>query len=82
MKETLAEALSALFTEANAASATPGVATEITGASPAENRAQEALDRYNRAMEQLRSGDWTGFGKEIDAMRGILEKMSRQSTGH
>jgi len=43
--------------------------------------AQEALDRYNRAMEQLKAGDWAGFGKQIDAMRGLLEEMSRPSGG-
>src|SRR6202158_3907268 len=79
MKETLAEALSALFMETSAAPTTPGAATEMPGASPADNRAQQALDRYNQAMEQLRSGDWAGFGKRIDAMRDLLEDMSRQS---
>jgi uncharacterized protein len=81
MKETLAEALSALFVEASAAPATPDAATEMPSASQADNRAQKALDRYNQAMEKLRSGDWEGFGKQIDAMRGLLEDMSRQSGG-
>jgi uncharacterized membrane protein (UPF0182 family) len=81
MKETLAEALAALFIEAAAAPATQGVATEAPGAGSAATPAQEALDRYNKAMEQLKSGDWAGFGKEIDAMRGVLEDMSRQSGG-
>lgn len=82
MKETLAEALSALFIETNASPASQGPATEMPRARPAENRAQEALDRYNQAMKLLRSGDWAGFGTEIDAMRDLLEKMSRQSAGH
>jgi hypothetical protein len=30
-------------------------------------------------MERLKSGDWTGFGKEIGVMRGILEDIRRQS---
>jgi uncharacterized membrane protein (UPF0182 family) len=81
MKETLAEALSALFIETSATPTTPSVATEAPSANPADNRAQEALDHYNQAMEKLRSGDWTGFGKKIDAMRGLLEDMSRQSGG-
>src|SRR5713226_7354435 len=81
MKETLAEALSALFVETSTAPATPDAATEMPSASPADNRAQKALDRYNQAMEKLRSGDWAGFGKQIDAMRGLLEDMSRQSGG-
>jgi uncharacterized protein len=82
MKETLAEALSALFIETGAAPATPDAATETSGAGSAAKRAQEALDRYNQAMEQLKSGDWAGFGKQIDAMRGLLEDINRQSAGH
>lgn len=83
MKETLAEALTALFTDGAAperpvaAAAAPGA-----GARGAATRAREALDRYNRAMELLKSGDWAGFGAQIDTMRGVLEDMSRQSAGH
>jgi uncharacterized membrane protein (UPF0182 family) len=81
MKETLAEALSALFeagTAATASSATTG--TPLAGS--AADRAREALDHYNRAMERLKSGDWAGFGTELDAMRSLLEDMSKQSDGH
>jgi hypothetical protein len=46
------------------------------------DRAREALDHYNRAMERLKSGDWAGFGTELDAMRGLLEDISRQSGSH
>jgi uncharacterized protein len=77
MKETLAEALSALF-EAGAASAAPNTST---GTPLDQDRAREALDRYNQAMERLKSGDWAGFGTELDAMRGLLEDLSRQSGG-
>src|SRR6266542_3003437 len=79
MKETLAEALSALFTEPRAASAAPSAATGTPLAGPAADRARQALDHYNQAIESLKSGDWAGFGKELDAMRGLLEDMSRQS---
>jgi uncharacterized protein len=80
MKETLAEALSALF-EAGAASAAPNTSTG-TPRDHAADRAREALDRYNQAMERLKSRDWAGFGTELDAMRGLLEDLSRQSGGH
>jgi len=76
MEETLTAALSALFTE-SAVAAAAGTATEAREGSAAR-RAQEALDHYNHAIERLKSGDWTGFGKEIDAMRGVLEDIRRQ----
>jgi len=74
MRETLAEALAALFVDSRA----PTTAGQTPGEGSAARGAQEALDHYNRAMERLKSGDWTGFGKEIDAMRGLLEGISRQ----
>ena len=81
MKETLAEALSALFLEPGAAPAPPaGAAAAPLG--PAADRARQALDRYNQAMERLKSGDWTGFGTDLEAMRGLLEDLSRQPGGH
>jgi uncharacterized membrane protein (UPF0182 family) len=83
MKETLAEALSALFVEPTAAPAVSGMTEETPVAGRAvAGRAQETLDRYNRAVERLKSGDWKGFGTEFDAMRELLEEMSRQSAGH
>jgi hypothetical protein len=81
MKETLAEALSALFVEPGVAPASPNATAETPRTSPETSRAQEALDRYNQAVERLKSGDWKGFGTEFDAMRELLEEMSRQSTG-
>lgn len=78
MKETLAEALSALFIETGAAPPIPDAAAKMPNADPAANRAQQALDRYNQAMERLKSGDWAEFGKQIDAMRELLEDMNRK----
>jgi uncharacterized membrane protein (UPF0182 family) len=82
MKETLAEALSALFIEPGAAPAVSGATEEVPLSRPAASQAQEALDHYNQAVERLKSGDWKGFGTQFDAMRELLEEMNRQSTGH
>jgi len=77
MKETLAEALSALF-ETGAAPTAPTASPAV----PTAAQAREALDRYNQAIQRLKSGDWAGFGTQLDAMRGLLEELNRQSTGH
>ena len=76
----VAEALSALF-EPGTALAAPSAATPTPLANPAAGQARKALDHYNQAIERLKSGDWAGFGTELDAMRGLLEKMKRQSGG-
>jgi uncharacterized membrane protein (UPF0182 family) len=82
MKETLAEALSALFIEPGAAPAVSSATEEMSVTSPAASQAREALDRYNQAVERLKSGDWKGFGTQFDAMRKLLEEMNRDPTGH
>jgi uncharacterized membrane protein (UPF0182 family) len=78
MKETLAEALSALFESGTA----PSASTRTPQAAPSAEQAREALDHFHQAIERLKSGDWTGFGAQLDAMRGILENLSRQSIRH
>jgi len=82
MKETLTEALSALFTEPGATSAVSTTIEERPATGTAASQAREALDRYNQAVERLKSGDWKGFGTQFDAMRELLEEMNRRSTGH
>ncbi len=82
MKETLAEALAALFLEPGAAPVVPTTTEEIPATGSATSRPREALDRYNQAVERLKAGDWKGFGAQFDAMREVLEKMNQQSTGH
>jgi hypothetical protein len=46
---------------------------------PSGARAREALARYDRAVERLRAGDWSGFGAEFDALRPLLEALGRPS---
>jgi uncharacterized membrane protein (UPF0182 family) len=82
MKETLDEALSALFSEPGAVRPVSSTKEEIPVARPSASQAREALDRYNQAVERLKSGDWKGFGTQFDAMRELLEEMNRHATGH
>jgi uncharacterized protein len=82
MKETLAEALAALFAEPGTEPTVSSPTAEVPATGPAATQAQQALDRYNQAVERLKAGDWKGFGTQFDAMGEVLEKMNRQSTGH
>ncbi|RZF28917.1 UPF0182 family protein [Paraburkholderia sp. UYCP14C] len=67
MEDSLGEALAALFRE-TAQPASPRQGT-------ADARAREALAHYDRAIERLKAGDWSGFGAELDALRPLLEAL-------
>jgi len=71
MEDTLDAALADLFREAPApAAAAPG---------SAQAQAREALRHYDRAIERLKAGDWSGFGAELDALRPLLESLGSGS---
>jgi uncharacterized protein len=82
MKETLGEALSSLFMETGPETVAASPETATASGHVGADRAREALDHYNQAFGRLRSGDWTGFGTQLDVVRELLEEMSRQSGGH
>ena len=77
MAETLPAALAALFNESVPAAALP-VRAGASSSGPADERARDALGRYDRAIDRLKVGDWRGFGAELDALRPLLEELSRQ----
>jgi uncharacterized membrane protein (UPF0182 family) len=79
MEDTLGGALAALFKEAVPAPALP--ATENAASPAADRRAREALEHYDRALERLRAGDWSGFGAELNALRPLLEALGRRAGG-
>ena len=80
MDETLAGALAALFKEPAPASPPSGAPAKTALAGPEGDRAREALSHYNRAIEQLKSGNWAGFGAELDALQPLLEGLSQHSS--
>lgn len=73
MADTLNEALAALF-EATGRPAAPAGTT-------ADSHAREALAHYERAVERLKAGDWSGFGKELNALRPLLESLGSGQAG-
>ena len=81
MDETLAGALAALF-KGPAPASPPGAPAKTALAGPEVDRAREALSHYNGAVQQLKSGNWAGFGAELDALRPLLEELSQHSDGH
>jgi uncharacterized protein len=77
MEETLVQALAALFRQST--SVAPAAAA---GASAEDDLAREALGHYERAMEQLKIGDWGGFGAELDKLRKLLEELGQHPSGN
>jgi uncharacterized membrane protein (UPF0182 family) len=78
MEETLTGALAALFKDAAPDSHPPGAPAGSLPAGPGDARAREALNHYDRAIERLKAGDWSGFGAELDALRPLLEELSQR----
>ena len=81
MEETLGGALAALFKEPAAAYPPSAAAAGSTPGGPEDVRAREALGHYDQAIERLKAGDWRGFGTELDALRPLLEELSRHAGG-
>ena len=82
MEETLGAALAALFKDTVAPPARPAEAGAARNAGPTDARAREALAHYDRAIERLKAGDWSGFGAELDALRPLLEKLGQPADSH
>jgi uncharacterized membrane protein (UPF0182 family) len=83
MARTLHEALAAIF--AGAPLGPPATVTATTQAAPAgvsPDAARQALVHYQSAIAKLKAGDWSGFGAELDALRPLLENLSRQPAAH
>lgn len=78
MEETLGAALAALFKDT---APLPVRAGEPARSGPADARAREALAHYDRAIERLKAGDWSGFGAELDALKPLLELLARPADG-
>ncbi|MGE0575220.1 UPF0182 family protein [Reyranella sp.] len=81
MEETLGAALAALFKDTARPAGPPHDRGQSIPADPTDVRAREALAHYERAIERLKAGDWSGFGIEFDALRPLLEELGRPSEG-
>ena len=43
-----------------------------------ENLIQQANQHYEKAQQDLRQGDWSGYGQEIQKLGEILKQMRRR----
>jgi len=78
MKETLGEALAALFGSAPAhAAPAPAPAAASPQPGPPADQARDALAHYNSAIAKLKAGDWSGFGTELDALGASLQQLNQ-----
>lgn len=84
MEPSLDEALNAIFggnaggpAETAGAGAAPATAVAPAKALPAslENLIEQANQHYEKAQQDLRQGDWNGYGQEIDKVGEILKQM-------
>jgi uncharacterized membrane protein (UPF0182 family) len=82
MDDTLGGALASLFKGTAPASAFSGMSAGALTAGPRDERAREARDHYQRALDRLKAGDWTGFGAELESLGQLLEALSRGQRGH
>ncbi len=88
MEHTLSSALATLFQAPEGAAATAPAAEETSAvaapglAVPMSAAARGALDHYNKALAKLKSGDWAGFGAELDAMKPLLEDLNKGKRQH
>jgi uncharacterized membrane protein (UPF0182 family) len=81
MEETLGAALAALFREPGGGSLGPPSTGPPTPALDAD-QTRGALSHYDRAIERLKAGDWSGFGAELDKLQQILRQSVERSGEH
>ena len=78
MEPTLDEALLKLFGEGTRPpeAAKPDVDTpEETPSQSVQELAQQARDIYDRANEQLKEGNWAGYGESIEKLNVIISEL-------
>lgn len=88
MRETLDQALQALFAggsdtpithSVTALAAGDTTATRTTGSAQLQQLASEARQRYQAALTAQRDGDWARYGEEIRRLGELLQRMSREN---
>ena len=78
MESSLKESLAAIFgiEPPSAKPPTPPAPGELIAPEIAD-LIEEAQRHYNKAQQYLKDGDWTGYGKELDALKVVLDRLAK-----
>ena len=87
MQPTLMGSIAAIFgTEAPPAEPVPKPPVPAEPEKPAETEKpvaadiadliEEAQQHYNQAQQNLKAGDWAGYGRELDALQAVLDRLA------
>jgi uncharacterized protein len=81
MKQTLDEALQAVFDVVGEQTETPSqLVAGQTGSPVLSSQAREALDHYNKAIDYLKQDNWSDFGNELQQMKSVLTRMTENKS--
>jgi len=84
MEETLDRALASVFSE-TPSEPRADVAAQIVSPAPKGGDAtvsdlvSEAVDRFRKAQERLKAGDFAGYGQEVKELEGALERLREKA---
>ena len=83
MEPTLKESIAAIFGAEAPPTPTEPVVEPPTPAEPEEPVAadiaaliEEAKQHYIKAQQYLKAGDWTGYGRELEALEAVLDRLA------
>jgi len=82
MERTLGESLTAIFGTEPPSIERPTVEPPAPGepeepvAAEIASLIEEAQQHYDKAQQYLKAGDWAGYGKELDALKVVLDQLA------
>ncbi len=79
MGRNLTEALQMLFGKGTAKSSTPAKGAAEEESKGTAEMVREALKRLKAAEQKAGAGDWKSFGEELEALKGILQDLSKRT---
>jgi hypothetical protein len=60
--------------------ATPPAEPEKPVAADIADLIEEARQHYNQAQQNLKAGDWAGYGGEMEALQAVLDRLAELAT--